>query len=633
MRIEKFQIRNYKGFLDPTELTFSHGFNIVIGKNNAGKTALLEGLGLQFVGKPHRSSLSAPERTTPLNPLSSVEIEFALSGQEFRTILLTNVQSFFLPVPRDATEAGETLLNSLFSRPELRIRVGIDAQSGNLGPLRLAQFPTFGLYESPGPPNGKQFYRFQASSDKSRFSFVDQQGQPGENDVGLQVAHILRSQIYCFRAERLNVGVCNFGWSPLLHPDARNLPEVLNVLQSRNSPRFERFISFVNEVFPSILRVSVRPKQERENLIEIVVWTEDPKSERDDLAIELSDSGTGIGQVLAILYVVLNSDFPRTIIIDEPNSFLHPGAARKLTEILKRFPQHQYIISTHSPEIIRAADPDTVLLLRWEKPVSVIETVNIEKARDAQRCLLEVGARLSDVFGADQILWVEGPTEEACFPLILNKLAADVSLPSTSIVALRNTGDLEGKHAEAIVDIYTRLSKGNALIPQTVGFLLDLEKRTEKQKEDLSRRCGGLVQFLPRRTFENYLIHPATLKAVLDRLPTFQAGPVSEEQIRAWFAENGGKFIDGGTPPLKVDIADDDWLRAVHGAKLLEALFAELSGEKEEYRKTIHSVQLVEWLLQNDPNHLMALARFLVATISKEPSTTGGGSTSAAGRE
>src|SRR5204862_1210440 len=86
------------------------------------------------------------------------------------------------------------------------------------------------------------------------------------------------------------------------------------------------------------------------DMVEVQVWQVDPVTERDDLAVSLNDSGTGVGQVIAILYVAVNSNAPRTIVIDEPNSFLHPGAARKLIEILKSDPlnQHQYIIATHS---------------------------------------------------------------------------------------------------------------------------------------------------------------------------------------------------------------------------------------------------------------------------------------------
>lgn len=52
--------------------------------------------------------------------------------------------------------------------------------------------------------------------------------------------------------------------------------------------------------------------------------------------MRLAESDTGIGQVLAILYVVIMAKYNQVIIIDEPQSFLHPGAVRKLIEILKQ---------------------------------------------------------------------------------------------------------------------------------------------------------------------------------------------------------------------------------------------------------------------------------------------------------
>src|SRR5205807_561938 len=85
---------------------------------------------------------------------------------------------------------------------------------------------------------------------------------------------------------------------------------------------------------------------------------------RDDLAIPLAECGTGIGQVLSILYVVLKSE-GNIIIIDEPNSFLHPRAAKALVSILREDRRNQYIISTHSPEVIVAAEPDRLFVLRF----------------------------------------------------------------------------------------------------------------------------------------------------------------------------------------------------------------------------------------------------------------------------
>ena len=54
---------------------------------------------------------------------------------------------------------------------------------------------------------------------------------------------------------------------------------------------------------------------------------------------------------------------------------------------------------------------------------SSVEVINVAETQQLRFFLSEIGARLSDVFGADHILWVEGRTEELCFPLILSRVA------------------------------------------------------------------------------------------------------------------------------------------------------------------------------------------------------------------
>jgi hypothetical protein len=189
------------------------------------------------------------------------------------------------------------------------------------------------------------------------------------------------------------------------------------------------------------------------------LWNIDPDTQREDLAVPLSESGTGVGQVLAILYVVFTSEYPRTIVIDEPQSFLHPGAVRKLFEILKGYPQHQYVITTHSPNAVTAADPRALFLVRKEGEECVVDQLDVSMARDQTRFLREVGASLSDVFGADNVLWVEGATEEECFPLILSKVA-ERQLLGTKIVGVLSTDDLGGQALPRRVSNLQELERG-----------------------------------------------------------------------------------------------------------------------------------------------------------------------------
>src|SRR5438270_13838373 len=96
---------------------------------------------------------------------------------------------------------------------------------------------------------------------------------------------------------------------------------------------------------------------------------------------------------------------------------------------------------------------------------------------DLRRTLMEVGARLSDVFGSDAVLWVEGATEQECFPKIIRHFDRNVPL-GTAIVAVRSTDEIVSRRlTRAVLDIYQRISTANALLPRTIAILLDREIR------------------------------------------------------------------------------------------------------------------------------------------------------------
>jgi hypothetical protein len=81
-----------------------------------------------------------------------------------------------------------------------------------------------------------------------------------------------------------------------------------------------------------------------------------------------------------------------------------------------------------------------------------------------------VGASLTDVFAAEHVLWVEGPTEAEIFRLL--SFDASPRPPRLAILPLLHTADLQGQFAELVVEVYNRLSKGSALFTSDVVFYL-----------------------------------------------------------------------------------------------------------------------------------------------------------------
>jgi hypothetical protein len=264
-----------------------------------------------------------------------------------------------------------------------------------------------------------------------------------------------RPRIYTFKAVRPIIGEAPIAPHGELANDASNLATVLHYLRNNKSYRFDQFTRLVQDIFPHIKQIRVTPISPPQ--ARIYIGTIEPEKEREDLDIPLAACGTGIGQVLAMLYVVITAEFPRIIVIDEPQSFLHPGAIYRLFDILKtRFSRHQYIVTTHSPTVVAAADPETLFLLRWDQGETKIQAVNRGEMMALSGVLAELGARLTEVFGADRILWVEGATEERCFPMIYRALTKQ-SLGGTQILGVLNTGDFASKDAARILRIYKRV--------------------------------------------------------------------------------------------------------------------------------------------------------------------------------
>jgi hypothetical protein len=301
------------------------------------------------------------------------------------------------------------------------------------------------------------------------------------------------------------------------------------------------------------------------------------------------------------------------IVIDEPQGFLHPGAARKLVEVLRRYSNsnHQIVIATHSPTVITSADPNTITLVRQNGAESMFEKIDITEAKHQQKYLAAIGARLSDVFGYDRVLWVEGDTEEMCFPMILRELT-DQPMLGTAILRVQHTGDFNRRDAKNVIAIYERLSQlEGGLVPPLVGFIFDREDRSNKDVADLTRQSRGRIRFTTRRLYENYLLNPEGIASVINETKGRRKRRITAAKVRKLIETkiDDAKYFR----PLKAPkINDESWTKNIHGVVLLKDLFKELSGGCIEFDKTDHSVKLTTWMIKNAPEELCEILQLLV---------------------
>lgn len=615
MRIKKFRVINYKSFVDSDTLDFNQGINVIVGKNNSGKTALLEALRMTITSKPHRSKTTKPRPTSPLNPNTEVYATLTASKEEIYDFCLSYNDKLGLPVPSNiqnpTSQDYKSTLDLLLKTPEIDFSYHASSKDGKALSWIADIAPTFNTYPMtiPNASSVQQIY-FKANEDRTDFVFDQNIVIAGVgSELGMRIADQLRSKIYLFNAERLNIGTSRLGINKVLHSNANNLPEVLHLLQSNRSSAFNQYNQLVSKVFPDIKRIGTRPSSSND----VMIYVQTSEEEREDLNFDLSECGTGVGQVLAMLYFAFFEETPKTIIIDEPNSFLHPGATKTLLSILADFPQHQYIVSSHAPEVFKTSNTTSLKMISCVNGKSSVQEYDFNKVADSKSCLLELGVELSDYLCSDHAIWVEGPTEKECFPKILkvNKGWMDYQV---SFLSIKNTGDFETPKSDLVIDLYHRMVNSNLLLPAKVEFVLDSENKSDIHKADLKRKGQGHVHFIGRRMFENYLLHPLAITSLLNSFDCFKVTNATPQQIEQWLIENGQKYCEVAIEPFS--ISDKIWLEKVNGAKLLSKLVADLTQATEVYRKIPHGIFLTDWLLSNSREYLNDLSDFLISLVT-----------------
>ncbi|MFQ3458554.1 hypothetical protein PMN64_35280 [Bradyrhizobium sp. UFLA01-814] len=182
-----------------------------------------------------------------------------------------------------------------------------------------------------------------------------------------------------------------------------------------------------------------------------------------------------------------------------------------------------------------------------------------------------------------------------------------------TMAALRATGDLEGDQADAIADIYRSLSASHAILPRTVALSLDGDKRAQlEDSKVLKTAFGDVLHFLPRRTYESYLLDGVAISSLLNEQPFFKEMPITAEKVSGWLLKHGNDEEFSATDET---VFSHGWYCKVDGAKLLERLFPDVSEATEIYRKTLHSAQLTRWLLKHNRPALDVLIEYVVNLV------------------
>ena len=607
MRLIKARIRGFQSFGDSGEVEFLDGINLVIGQNNAGKSALLRALLPDLPDDRHRM----PERwQSHILKAPEIALTIDITGPEIRDWVLRSGTQQIFPIAQEQAQHTNThvyanaFMKEFFERPSLPISVTRTPGHGFSAP-----YPSHQLFHT-----AQGMLIFDARVTPNQGSLGTTYQQPGTRSDTLPnlLFEAWKRDMFHFAAERMAIGQAPGGYAERLTPNAANLPNILHSLHNKRGDVFRELVAHLREIFPTVGNLSVPTMLDQNNSLEIRVWPTEAMTQ-EELSFPLNSSGTGVAQAIALLTAIMTID-KAIIIIDEINSFLHPAAIKALLRILQtQYAQHQYIISTHAPDVISFSNPKTIHIVKREGYESRVERLDLTKIGTFREVAEHLGVSMADVFAAERVIWVEGQTEELCFPYLYQQTKGPLPR-GTIFTSVAATGDFHAKKRDKalVYEIYQRLSAATASLVVAVAFSFDSENLTESEKEGMLREAKGALHFLPRRHLECYLLDPAAVAAFIGGKDPQSALTVTPDSVMAALRE-AAKW-DG-------DITDEQWLAGVDAAKLIDTVCGTLSDQRVRFAKKDDSLFLLQHILKNDRQHLAPLEDYvasLVAAVTRD---------------
>ncbi len=287
------------------------------------------------------------------------------------------------------------------------------------------------------------------------------------------------------------------------------------LLRLWDKPEWNNFIEDLHEVFPET-NIKVNFLQETDEHIQVMISTDS-----GDVPIELA--GTGVLQAAQILSYIHRFS-PRLIVLDEPDSHLHPNNQRLLCKLLQTIAEErdtQVLLTTHSRHVVDALGSSVKFL--WVRNATV-ETATQD---DELGVLLDIGALdIRERIAHDKTAKVVVLTEDDN-TRILESILESSGFDMSSTLILPYFGVTVIKNLRPLVNM-VRSSNESAkiLLHRDRDYLNDSESANWQQQV----RQLKVEPFLTDGTnVESYLLKPKHLVALNNN--------VSEEEFEAMIEE------------------------------------------------------------------------------------------------
>lgn len=231
-----------------------------------------------------------------------------------------------------------------------------------------------------------------------------------------------------------------------------------------------------------------------------------------DFAAEIGWMGHGLQMWLQTMWFLSRADAESTVILDEPDVYMHADLQRKLIRLL-RHRYNQVLLATHSIEIISEVEPENILVVdkSSEKSNYTTNVPAVQSIVNGIGSIQNIG--LARLWSSKKLLLVEGK-DVTILKKVQDTIYGEKCEPF-DIIPRSSIGGWSGWNLVKGADF---ILKNGLKQDISVFCILDsdyhLEEEKTKRKEE-AKENGINLHIWKKKEIENYLLSPQAIFRIL----------------------------------------------------------------------------------------------------------------------